>query len=264
MATTSRHGPVRSAAAGDFGEPVRRSIELTNRKAVPNRAIEASAWIKFGEFYRMADVVPEGAIGSAVVEHYDVSQEEARHRTNMAAFKPGGGYFGRLTPGRYCRLKVGGQLVMSDTDMERTTNLDAVRDSRGDVLIGGLGIGLIVLPMLAKGIVRSVTVVERNRDVIGLVEPSVREWARKHFSAQTGQNYSLKLAIEHGDVHEWEPEKAGRQFDYVYFDIWPTICSDDLAEHAVLRKRYARWVRKGGKVDSWVHDWLRQLRRMRG
>jgi len=64
-----------------------------------------------------------------------------------------------IRPGRYARLHVGHVLMMSDTDMERRSNVQVVQQARGHVLIAGLG--MILHPILAKPEVTRVTVVEK-------------------------------------------------------------------------------------------------------
>jgi hypothetical protein len=67
----------------------------------------------------------------------------------------------------YVRLvKKGEGVMMSDTPMERNTNYHILDKANGDVLIFGLGIGLIILPLLRKENVKSITVVELYQDLI--------------------------------------------------------------------------------------------------
>ena len=141
---------------------------------------------------------------------------------------------------------------MSDTDYEMRTNIAAVKAAKGDVLIGGLGLGMIVMPIASKLTVRSVTVIERNKDVIACIEPSLR---------RSMNGTSDKVSIVHGDVFAWKPERAGRQFDFIYFDIWTDCCVDDVKPRTALHVKYRRYLRVGGKVTSWEYDHLRYLAR---
>jgi hypothetical protein len=192
----------------------------------------------------MADVVPEGEIGVARVEHLDLTLEEVKRRSAFHANE-------WTAPGRYTVLYVHGCLMMSDTAFEKLTNLDFVEQATGDVLIAGLGLGMVLLPVLAKPDVTSVTVVELHQDVVDLVAPPIRRAA----GADAG-----KLKIIVSDIMSYKPR--GAKWDVVYFDIWPSICPDNLADMSTLHRRFARRARVW--IDSWCKDKLvarRQRRR---
>lgn len=200
-------------------------------------------------FRRMVDVIPEGRRPTARVEHFDVTPENAKFANMTASWSPGGSV-NMIEPGRYARLFVNGTLVMSDTQMEQRTNQEAIQTATGNVLIGGLGLGLIVVPILQKPDVTGVTVIERNADVVTLVEAHIRKYDRRGL-----------LKIEVGDVDTWTPFSTQkppfnvkRRYDYIYFDIWSGTCADDYDHHVRLHRRYQRYLRKGGKMTSWRHD----------
>lgn len=206
--------------------------------------------LRYGYFYRMADIIPAGSRGKVEVRHFDITEKTWQ------------GFGTELTaPGRYASLHVNGVTVMSDTDMELRTNLGAVMDARGDVLIGGLGLGMITLPIVFKPEVKSVTVVEINEDVLGLVWPGLDRKISLAMSAQTGRYYRAKLNIIAGDINKWRPEKKGRQFDYIYFDIWSDMCVDHVEEMKELHLAFRHYLRPGGKVSSWQYEHLRWLKR---
>lgn len=186
------------------------------------------------EWPRMVDVLTPGKQGNAEVYHFDVTREAMR-----LSFDPHA-----PSPGRYCGLKVGGHLMMSDTHHERMTNATAVRMARGRVLIAGLGLGWILHPILAKPEVTSVTVVEMSADVIALVAPSLAK-------------YGDRLRIVHSDIHLWLRVRDTGTWDTIYFDIWGDICTDDLREHAALNRRVGRRLNPGGWRGGWCFDILR-------
>jgi len=197
--------------------------------------------LRYGCFYNMADIIPVGVSGPCEVDHFRITKDTFQG-------------FGveRTRPGLYARLKVLGGTMMSDTDMELRTNYEAVRCATGDVLIGGLGLGMITLPIVLKPEVSSVTVVEISRDVIALVEPHIR--------AATGMDAG-KLTVIHADVKRWKPTRSGRQFDFAYFDIWEHICIDDLQERKDLHVAVRRYLRKGGRATSWEFERMKSMAR---
>lgn len=210
--------------------------------------------LRMGSFDAMPDVIPEGIVGEAQVKHVEVSEQDAKFANLGASFRPGG-RVDFISPGRYAKLYVNGELMMSDTDMELRTNRTAVREAHGSVVIGGLGLGLVPLAMARSGRVTRLTIVEKSQDVILLVEPHLQRALAGIPGFPVGA-----CQVVCRDVETWEPVRKGRQFDYVYMDIWPDICGDDYAQHTRLRMRYRRWLKPGGRVRSWRYDDVRANR----
>jgi spermidine synthase len=171
-------------------------------------------------FPRLADHLASGQRGTAVVDRVEVRET--------------------LT-----RLIVNGQLVMSDSDMERRSNREIAWRSHGSVLVAGLGLGYILHSMLLKPTVAQVTVIEKSADVIALVGSSVEH---------------SKLTIVNGDIFDWRPT-TGTKFDTIYFDIWPEIAQKNLSDIARLHRAFGRYLVPGGWMSSWCYDELRRRRR---
>jgi len=197
----------------------------------------------------MATILPEGEKGKAKLKHYTISKREADFsRLRMAMT---GGREQAANEGTFAQLFVGGQLVMSDTDMERDTNRSFVHGARGKVLVAGLG--LILLPVLASDKVEHVTVIELSQDVINLVEPHIRRAA--------GKAAAEKLAVIQADIFDWKPPK-GEKWDVIYFDIWPDLCTTYLKQMTKLHRKFGRRKTEGGWMNSWGrYDLLRMQRR---
>jgi hypothetical protein len=179
--------------------------------------------------------------GLARVEPYDVPDDAETRFYNLRVMMNGGT---PVRPGRYVRLIVDGELMMSDTDLEKWSNLEVVRQATGDVLIAGLGIGMILIPILAKENVRSVTVIEKYKDVIDVIVPSIPN--------------ARKLDVVNADILEWGAPK-GKKWDVIYFDIWPDICVDNLKQINLLHRRFCR--KKTVWMGSWMQDKLRYMNR---
>jgi spermidine synthase len=188
-------------------------------------------------FPRMADKLPAGVSGEARVEHFEIGDMEVMQAW-MANRDGGGAYPLVLTKGRHARLWVGEEMMMSDAESERVTCLPLIEHARGDVLIAGLGLGMVLWPLVRKRSVRSVTVLERYPSVVALVGPHVPR--------------SRKLTIETVDVFDFEP--MGQRFDTIFFDIWPTVSVKNLIDMARLHQRYAPHLAPGGWMESWARD----------
>ncbi len=190
----------------------------------------------------MDKIIPateRGAVGSYYIQHHKVTEAESR-RTML------GGALTYVPQGNYCALKRTSKhneswdtLWMSDTPMEHGDNIAALRDARGDVLVVGLGIGMVSLAMCRKREVRSVTVLEIEPQVIQLVAPHVKH--RK-----------LRVIVADGK----RPPIRGRHYDFIYLDIWPTICSDNWKEMKPMLAMYRKHRRPGGGVDAWMKKYV--------
>lgn len=188
----------------------------------------------------MPSILAPAAQGIAKIDHYEVSKLESMR----SSFQPG-----MYCPeGKYARLVVNGRLMMSDTSMERRSNIDFVRQAHGSVLVAGLGLGMILHPVLGKEEVERVTVIEKHQDVIDLVAPSLK---------------SPKLEIVAADILTWRPEK-GIKYNAIYFDIWPEISTDNLDEITSLHRAFKSRLDRTDAycwMGSWMHRELKRLRR---
>lgn len=186
------------------------------------------------------------SLGVAKVKKFTITEKEAKRNNvfSLMRFEP---YFMRVSAGEYVKLSVDGELMMSDTNMERLTNDAFVKAARGDVMIAGLGIGLVLEALREKcktGEVTRIVVYEKYQDVIDLVA-----WRYK----------DLPLEVRCADILEYKPAK-GEMYDTIYFDIWPTICEENLNDIAKLHQRWKFRKRKGGYMDSWMCHYLRARR----
>lgn len=129
---------------------------------------------------------------------------------------------------------------MSDTPMEKETNYSFLEHAHGDVLIGGLGIGMILLAIQDKENIESITVIEKEADIISLV----------------GQQLPLneKVKILQGDIFEYVPEQ---RYHTIYIDIWPYINSEIYRnEMRPLISRYRKHlVQKSKDPDRYINCW---------
>jgi len=198
------------------------------------------------EWANMADMIPEGQAQGCVIEHFEVSERDSEMTRIRAMMHPNE----YVPAGRYCRLGVNKALVMSDTQYEKHTNMQFVYAAKGDVLIGGLGIGMVLVPVLRKPGVKSVLVVEKQPGVVELVEPAIRANVKE----------ADKLTVVTDDILTWKPPR-GKRWDTIYFDIWTDCCEDNLDEITKLKRRFCKRLNGGGYMGAWEEYRLRRLRR---
>lgn len=152
----------------------------------------------------------------------------------------------------YVRLKKNGEgIMMSDTPMERNTNRGFIEKANGDVLIFGLGLGLIILPLLQKQEVKSILVVEMYQDLIDLVLPILKQYDTEN-----------KLSVMQGDCFEVHNTiDKNTKFDCVYGDIWISINTDNYEEMKTLTKNWKNRINRANPnafIDHWMKDYLKQ------
>lgn len=191
-------------------------------------------------FPRMAEIIAPKRLGVAEIEHREISKFDAAMESMRGMY---------TEPGKVAVLKVSGQLFMSDTDHERRSNRHIVWKSTGDVLIAGLGLGMILHPLLSKDTVRTVTVIEKYQDVIDIVTPTLPK--------------SAKLTIVCADIFHWKPQPKTK-WNVIYFDIWPDMCADNLKEMAKLHQRFKYYKAPDGWMESWCRDEIKDNVRRRG
>lgn len=188
----------------------------------------------------MHEILPEVRNDGVLINHYRVDDAETRFDMMRAAMN--GDPFAMTDPTRtYCRLGVktedGWVLMMSDTDLEHQTNMRFLSAATGDVFIAGLGLGMIVHPLLKKDGVTSVTILEKYQAVIDAVGPTLDD---------------PRVTILRGDVDEWTPKK-GTVYDTIYFDIWPDRSEDNFPQINRLHRQWRKFLRDRKK--SWIGSW---------
>ena len=150
------------------------------------------------QYKDMPEILSDGEVRSAKLEHFIID------KNNLRAI-----IHDKIPQGLYVRLMIDGEVMMSDTPMEKVTNRDFIENAHGRVLIGGLGIGLTLLPIMEKEDVSEITVVEYNKDVIDLIKPQLQ--------------LNSKVKIVQGDVFNYVPSRA---FNTIYMDIWSSVNSE--------------------------------------
>jgi len=135
------------------------------------------------------------------------------------------------------RLLNHGSIVMTDTMMEKRTNTPFFMNVKGDILIAGLGLGIIITVVQDLSEVKSITIIEKSQEVIDLVVSQLP--------------LNDKVKVIRADIFEWLP-KPGTRYDTLYFDIWSAICGDYYDDMKLLRKRFSS--RKRDK-NSWLGHW---------
>lgn len=201
-------------------------------------------------FPLMAEIIPETPElegDGYYIRHAVADEKTVKNRQFYAAIKGDWTYLD-FEEGTYCVLnEKRNKMVeqwMSDTGMERRTNQKALLEANGNILLLGLGIGMLAVACCRSDQVDSVTALEIEPQVIALVEPYIRH---------------PKLTVIQGDA--FNPPFRGRLFDTIYIDIWQNICSDNWEPMKRLLRQYRKLGRNGAYVDAWLKSYIQDLAR---
>ncbi len=119
------------------------------------------------------------------------------------------GYFDKEY--RYLALLDKDVIWMSISPNEIETMSKMIEDGKGDILVFGLGLGYLPYMLSEKEDVKSITIIENNRDVIKLFNDNIFH----HFENKK------KIKILYKDAFVYLKEDAKKEkFDFAFVDIW--------------------------------------------
>lgn len=155
--------------------------------------------------------IPEGQRGTYAIEHFTHPANEKLDTSTARTWLIGGQKNSPVIydhPTTWHRLVYGGGVWMTDLPIEQQQHRNTLQGMKGDVLVGGLGLGLAVNWLAAREEVKSVTVVEISKEVTDLVAPHLRD--------PRGI-----VRIVHADLLKYlKAERGKRRLDWAFYDIW--------------------------------------------
>lgn len=185
-----------------------------------------------------ADHIPEGESGNYKIVKYEVTPQDAKFHNLRCAIN--GRPHERIRFGIHTKLiEKNGTLWMSDTLWERNSNSFPLFEAQGNVLISGLGLGLVTKAILKIDTVKKVVVNEISEDIINLIAPYLPKDDR--------------LTINCADAFTWNIN--GLKFNTVWHDIWAFYNGDTYEESKELHKKYKynlihpHWQGSWGRVE---------------
>src|SRR3989344_2227388 len=136
--------------------------------------------------------------------------------------------------------------VMSNREVEKIHNIEIIKEARGDVLIAGLGIGLILLPIMNKTEVKSIEVVELQQEIIDLIVPMLP--------------LNEKVKVIQGNIIHYIPN---HKYDCIYIDTLYTnmLLRNEIDERSIngtfvedpqIAKTFRKkFLKPGGYCAAW-------------
>jgi len=106
--------------------------------------------------------------------------------------------------------------IMEDTEEEAAQASAFLSAATGDVLLAGLGLGMVLQPLIDNRNVTSITIIEKYQEVIDLVSPHI-------VSSKT-------INVINDDIYTWNPDK---NYDVAWFDsyIYPQDGDEPLGDY---------------------------------
>lgn len=190
------------------------------------------------DYKKMADILTPVKVNDVSVDVFEIKE------SSFSSMMSG------IGPGRYARLRINGECMMSETPMEQRTNRNFICDAYGDVLIGGLGIGMIILAIQDEPEIKSITVIESNKNVIDAILPQLP--------------INDKVQVINSDVFTYKPKQ---KFDCIYMDIWAYVNRDVYKEMVKLKRRYGHYLKSAEESPKrfnkcWAEWYAKNERRL--
>lgn len=147
--------------------------------------------------------IPQGTSGDWEVAHYTNTTTDKQWQIYLAMKNE--------AHANYCVLLKNNcpMPIMQDSEGEYREHQWLWNNATGDVLIGGLGIGMVNEFLINAPNINSVTIIENSQDVIDLVWPHCAK--------------DNRFTLIQADIETWTPP-ANSHWDVMWFDTW---CSDN-------------------------------------
>lgn len=171
----------------------------------------------------------EGQSGDWKLEKFSVTEKQANSYNMREIFHQRR----FIKPGDYWRLVYKGVIVMTNTPAEIIDHASFIRKAKGNILIAGLGLGMVAKALLDADRVAHITIVEKSEDVIKLVAPFYQD---------------SRITIVNQDIFDFKPKEV---YDFAWFDIWTYITSDNYNDMKRLNRKFGRYAKV---KEHWCYD----------
>ena len=191
--------------------------------------------------FRMSKILKEGKIGSFEIKRKTI---QARTVLNMYDSKKG-----RILKGEYnfdypiVTLLEDGHTWMSDSQIEIESVMGAVCAAKGNILIGGLGIGLLPTFIKNKRGIKRIDIVEKHQEVIDLVFDQIK---------------SPKMRIIKDDIFHYLNTTLNK-YDFIHIDIWASITAP-MREIDIAREKAKQCLTPNGVIWCWLQELYNRIK----
>lgn len=190
---------------------------------------------------KMHNIIPEGKKGDFQVVYREATEEDVNLERVRIETSLNFGTTYPLEPGEYTYLLDAGENLMSDTATEILTNIRFLDAAKGDILIGGLGLGIMPCILEKFPEVKSITILEKNVEVVDLVAEHLPQ-------ARSAVDFYTVIV---DDIFEFCTSK---KFDTIYFDIWSDLAVQEFSEMDTLENKFKDNLKESGWIGSWRQE----------
>lgn len=138
-------------------------------------------------------------------------------------------------------LWIDDSLWMWDLQVENKIQQSMAKQSYGNVLIAGYGLGLVQQHLLKNKKVKSVTTIELVKKVIDLNKKS------------NGKIFGSYII---GDFYKFSSKS---KYDCIIGDIWADIVPSELNYYKRFKKKALKLLKPNGKILAWGKDYFEYL-----
>lgn len=136
-------------------------------------------------------------------------------------------------------------LIMCSTEFELLTNKEFIENSNGDILIIGLGLGMVVYPLLNDPTVTSIKIIEND--------PTLIQYIGNKISSYDASN---KVTIVSGDAYTYyNVMDVNEKYDTIFLDFWNQLNKENIEEVTTVKENYRTFLKDQNSILlSWCED----------
>jgi hypothetical protein len=137
------------------------------------------------------------------------------------------------------------EIVMNTTEFELLTNKEFLEKSNGDILIIGLGLGMVVYPLLNDPNVTSIKIIEND--------PTLIQYIGNKISNYDNLN---KVTIISGDAYTYHNVMdINEKYDTIFLDFWTQLNKENVEEVTTIKENYRPFLKDQNSILlSWCED----------
>lgn len=172
-------------------------------------------------------------------EQYEAFIYKNQDINELYKVRPSVGYFDKKFS--YLTVFQNGREWMAVKPNEIETMKEPIEYAKGNVLTFGLGLGYFAYMTSLKETVESITIVEKDQNVINLF--------KKYILPQF--EYKNKIKIIDQDAYTFYDNLDDKTYDYIFIDIWHDV-SDGLIHYLKFKESENRFTQT--KINYWIES----------
>jgi hypothetical protein len=223
-----------------------KSSQLTNQEKPVSRE-NGNIFINKTALREYLEEIPNGDFGNWHIDSAELSEMRSEIDKLKLLHSPFSFPETYVPSGWYKRLITldTKEVMMSNTWAEIGGHYELFANAHGRVLINGLGLGI------AAWVIDKIP--EVDEVIVQEIDPKIIKWMESAIWEHT-----TKVEIFQGDA--WKGIEDDRiRFDYIWHDIWPNYCSDNIQEFRDMRCTYLEHIKNPKRAFECQGCWSEEL-----